>query len=319
MSDEENIEEELINPIAEDLADNAAELVSETVTESEEPVLEDSASEEMVADETTDDATDPVEVEEVDIEGAEASAESDLEEIESEESLPEEGSEESSNPEESNNPISADLVDRDDLEDTFVEEEVIADEKPEALRLDLYIEALIFAAEYALNVEEIRKVVNITFDQDFKKQHIQELIDNVRDKYEDSELAIQLRGIAGGYLFMTKPQYHRIIGDFLKLSSKKKLSKAAMETLSIIAYKQPITKSEIESIRGVNADYAVQKLLEKELVEITGRHDGPGRPLLYGTSTKFLNHFGISGAGDLPKLKEFETPEDTIGVVSEEE
>jgi len=178
---------------------------------------------------------------------------------------------------------------------------------------------LIFAAEYALNVDEIRKVVNTTFDQNYKKQHIQELIDNVRDKYEDANLAIQLVGIAGGYLFMTKPSYHRIIGDFLKISSKKKLSKSALETLSIIAYKQPISKTEIESIRGVNADYAVQKLLEKELVEILGRAEGPGRPLLYGTSTKFLNHFGLHSTKDLPKLKEFETVEDTIGVKEEEE
>ena len=188
----------------------------------------------------------------------------------------------------------------------------------DGLRLDLYIEALIFASDYALNVEEIRKVVNTTFDQKFKKQHVQELIDNVRDKYDSDDHAIELRGIAGGYMFMTKPTYHRIIGDFLKFNSKKKLTKAALETLSIIAYKQPITKSEIEAIRGVNADYAVQKLLEKELVEINGRADSPGRPLLYATSTKFLNHFGIEGTKDLPKLKEFETPEDTIGVKEEE-
>ena len=86
-----------------------------------------------------------------------------------------------------------------------------ADEGSDELRLDLYIEALIFAAEYALNVEEIRKTVNLTFDQKFKKQHIQELIDNIRDKYEDSNLAIQLTGIAGGYLFMTKAKYLSLI------------------------------------------------------------------------------------------------------------
>lgn len=194
----------------------------------------------------------------------------------------------------------------------------VSEENLQEERLDLYIEALIFAAEYALNVEEIRKVVNTTFDQKFSKQHIQELIDNIREKYDDDQFAIRLMGIAGGYLFMTKPKFHRIIGDFLKLNSKKKLTKAALETLSIIAYKQPITKSEIESIRGVNADYAVHKLLEKELVEILGRDEGPGRPLLYGTSTKFLNHFGLKETTDLPKLKEFETPEDTIGVKEEE-
>jgi segregation and condensation protein B len=203
-----------------------------------------------------------------------------------------------------------------DIENIVEIEEEIVDLT--SLRLDLYIEALIFAAEYALNIDEIKKVVNMTFDQKFKKQHIEELIDNIRDKYQSEELAIQLVGIGGGYMFMTKSQYHKIIGDFLKLSSRKKLSRAALETLSIIAYKQPISKSEIEQIRGVNADYAVQKLLEKELVEIAGRAEGPGRPLLYGTSTKFLNHFGIQSTEDLPKLKEFETPEDTIGVKEEE-
>ncbi len=205
------------------------------------------------------------------------------------------------------------------VNNTIGEEENQPKEKADnGLRLDLYIEALIFASDYALNIEEIRKIVTVTFDQKFKKQHIQELVDNIREKYDDDNMAIELRAIAGGYMFMTKPTYHRIIGDFLKITSKKKLTKAALETLSIIAYKQPITKSEIESIRGVNADYAVQKLLEKELVEISGRADSPGRPLLYGTSTKFLNHFGIEGTKDLPKLKEFETPEDTIGVKEEE-
>lgn len=184
--------------------------------------------------------------------------------------------------------------------------------------LDLFIEALIFAAEYALNIDEIKKAANATFDQKFGKKDIEACIESITEKYSSDQFAIELKGIAGGYLFMTKPRYHRIIGDFLKINSKKRLTKAAMETLSIIAYKQPIPKSEIESIRGVNADYAVQKLLEKELVEIVGRDEGPGRPLLYGTSTKFLNHFGIKGTADLPKLKEFETVEDTIGVKEEE-
>ena len=185
-------------------------------------------------------------------------------------------------------------------------------------RLDLFIEALIFAADYALNVDEIKKAVNLTFDQKFSKKHIQEQIDLIENKYSAEDTAIQLTGIAGGYLFMTKPKYHKIIGDFLKMSSKKRLTRSALETLSIIAYKQPITKTEIESIRGVSADYAVQKLLEKELVEIVGRDEGPGRPLIYGTSLKFLNHFGLKNTKDLPKLKEFETVEDTIGTGEEE-
>ena len=185
-------------------------------------------------------------------------------------------------------------------------------------RLDLFIEALIFAADYALNVDEIKRAVNLTFDQKFSKKNIQEQIDLIEHKFNQEDSAIQLTGIAGGYLFMTKPKYHKIIGDFLKMSSKKRLTRSALETLSIIAYKQPITKTEIESIRGVSADYAVQKLLEKELVEIVGRDEGPGRPLIYGTSTKFLNHFGLKNTKDLPKLKEFETVEDSIGQVEEE-
>jgi len=186
-------------------------------------------------------------------------------------------------------------------------------------RVDLYIEALIFAAQYALNVQEIRKVLKETFDVDFSKSEVEAYLQGIMDKYSSEDMAIQLVAIAGGYMFMTKPEYHKIIGDFLKMTSKKRLSRASMETLSIIAYKQPIAKSEIESIRGVSSDYSVQKLLEKELVEITGRHDGPGRPLLYGTSLKFLDHFGLKDAGELPKLKEFATTEDTIGVVRDEE
>ncbi len=185
-------------------------------------------------------------------------------------------------------------------------------------RLDLYLEALIFASEYALNLDEIKRVTNMTFDIKLSRSEVRSIIDELREKYDKEDTALQLTEIAGGYLFMTKPRFHKIIGDFLKMTSKKRLTKAAMETLSIIAYKQPIAKSEIESIRGVGADYAVQKLLEKELVEIVGRDDGPGRPLLYGTSTKFLNHFGLKNAKDLPKLKEFETVEDTIGVSEEE-
>ncbi len=180
-------------------------------------------------------------------------------------------------------------------------------------RVDLYIEALIFAAEYALSVEEIRSATNNTFGQKFSIKDIEKHLSTISAKYESDEFAIHLIPIAQGYMFMTKSRYHKIIGDYLRQNEKKRLSKSAMETLSIVAYKQPITKSGIESIRGVGCDYAVQKLLEKELVEIKGRHEGPGRPLLYGTTIKFLNHFGIKDTKELPNLKEFETVENTIG------
>ena len=116
---------------------------------------------------------------------------------------------------------------------------------------------------------------------------------------------------------MTKSDFHETLTEHLKLSAKKKLTSTALETLSIIAYKQPVTKSEMESIRGVNCDYTVQKLLEKELIEISGRKEGPGKPLLYSTSAKFMNYFGLKSIDDLPKMREFEVPENTIGEIKE--
>ncbi|MBC7884414.1 MAG: SMC-Scp complex subunit ScpB, partial [Saprospiraceae bacterium] len=103
------------------------------------------------------------------------------------------------------------------------------------------------------------------------------------------------------------------ISTFLKQNSHKKLSKSALETLAIIAYKQPVTKTDIESVRGVNSDYSIQKLMEKDLVEISGRSDGPGRPLFYSTSLKFTDYFGLKGIEDLPQIKELVTVENQIG------
>ena len=117
----------------------------------------------------------------------------------------------------------------------------------------------------------------------------------------------------GGYQFLTKPAYQASIGILLKQQSKKRLSNSALETLSIIAYKQPITKSEAEQIRGVNCDYAIQKLLEKELVEVKGKSDGVGRPLMYGTSPRFMDYFGINDLKELPTPKDFSTEENSIG------
>jgi len=113
---------------------------------------------------------------------------------------------------------------------------------------------------------------------------------------------------------MTKAAYHDLVGQYLRIQSKKKLSRASMETLAIIAYKQPMTKSGIESIRGVNCDYAILKLVEKDLVEILGRAQTPGRPILYGTSDKFMDYFGIRDITDLPKLKEIIITENSIGM-----
>ncbi|MCL4164336.1 UNVERIFIED_CONTAM: hypothetical protein GTU68_007796 [Idotea baltica] len=133
------------------------------------------------------------------------------------------------------------------------------------------------------------------------------------DRYQSEEYAIELVEISTGYRYMSKGNYHRTVSTYLKQTTSKKLSKAALETLSIIAYRQPVIKSEIEQIRGVSCDYSIQKLLEKELVEITGRSEGPGRPLLYSTSIKFMDYFSLRSIEDLPKLKEIEVPENAVG------
>ena len=135
----------------------------------------------------------------------------------------------------------------------------------------------------------------------------------VQGKYESADFAIEIAAIGGGYQFLTKGAYHGTIGTYLKQTTRKKLSRSALETLAIIAYKQPVTKGDLEKIRGVSCDYALQKLLEKELVAIVGRSDGPGRPLLYGTSDKFMDYFGLKDLKDLPQPKDFKEPDSQIG------
>jgi len=179
--------------------------------------------------------------------------------------------------------------------------------------LSQHIEALIFACDQPISFTEVKDVLEETFDQKFKKPVITEALGQVEGKYSDESFAFELKKIAGGYQFLTKPAYHNSIGTYLRQTTKKRLSRAAMETLAITAYKQPVTKSELEKVRGVNCDYAMEKLLEKDLVEILGRRHGPGRPLEYGTSQKFMDYFGMKDLGDLPKLKEFAGPENTVG------
>ncbi len=180
-------------------------------------------------------------------------------------------------------------------------------------KLELHIESLIFASVKAMTAKDIKNSLQSHMEVKFKDKEIAAALEVLETKYDDEKYPFHIVGIAGGYQFMTKSAYYPLVSQYLKIESKKRLSKAALETLAIISYKQPITKSGIESIRGVNCDYSVQKLLEKELVEIAGRAEGPGRPLLYATSEKFMNHFGLKSLKDLPKIKEFENTGDEIG------
>lgn len=171
-----------------------------------------------------------------------------------------------------------------------------------------HIEALIFASDKPLSISELVELINnaLGFIEDkASPELVEEAIEAIRKKYNTEEYAFEMKESGGGWQFLTKKEYHKTIAQLNADKYLKKLSTASLETLSIIAYKQPITKSEIENIRGVNCDYAVQKLLEKELVVIAGRNeDAVGKPLIYTTSKSFMDYFGINSPEDLPKIKE---------------
>ncbi len=180
-----------------------------------------------------------------------------------------------------------------------------------------FIEALIFASDRSISIEEIRQVMEDAQSQKLKPEKIQLMVDNIRLKYDSLDIVLELVFINGGYQFLTRKEYYPVINQLQIQRSKKKLSQAALETLAIIAYKQPITKLEIEQIRGVNCDYTVQKLLEKELVNIVGKADTVGKPILYGTSSLFMDYFGINSTADLPQLADLQTEGNAIGEQAE--
>lgn len=171
-----------------------------------------------------------------------------------------------------------------------------------------HIEALIFASEKPLAEADLVELLNnaMGFIEDrATPEQVEAAINSIKEKYESEFFAFGLVESGGGWQFLTKQKYHKTIAQLNGDKFLKKLSVASIETLSIIAYKQPVTKSEIELIRGVNCDYAVQKLLEKELIVISGRkEDAVGKPLIYSTSKNFMDYFGINSSDDLPRIKE---------------
>ncbi|UJP65552.1 SMC-Scp complex subunit ScpB [Mongoliitalea daihaiensis] len=179
--------------------------------------------------------------------------------------------------------------------------------------LHKHIEALIFCSPSPLGKEEIHRCLTEMFESEVPLEHITEAIARLKEKYLSDDFSFALEFIGGGFQFLTKPAYQTSISILLKQQSQKRLSTAQLETLSIIAYKQPVTKTEVEQIRGVNCDYSIQKLLEKELITIKGKADSIGKPILYGTSDKFMEYFGINHLQDLPQPKDFTQEENQIG------
>ena len=171
-----------------------------------------------------------------------------------------------------------------------------------------HIEALIFASEKPLTALEIVELINNAFgfmEERISLDQIESALEGIREKYNSEFYPFEVKESGGGFQFLTKPNFHSTISQLNGDKFLKRLSNAALETLAIIGYKQPITKGEIEAIRGVNCDYSVQKLLEKELIIILGRNENmPGKPLVYSTSKSFMDYFGINSAADLPRIKE---------------
>jgi segregation and condensation protein B len=172
------------------------------------------------------------------------------------------------------------------------------------------IEALVFASDEPLTTKQIVDILGTAEGPGprlrVKDDEVLGIIRELNAEYVQAGRSFRIVQIAGGFQFATMPEYAEWLGKMVKEKARRKLSQAVLETLSVIAYKQPVTKPEIEAIRGVNADYAMQKLLERGLVTIVGRAVTPGRPLLYGTTQEFLKHFGINDLADLPKPREIE-------------
>jgi len=173
------------------------------------------------------------------------------------------------------------------------------------------VEALIFAAKEPLSINQVRSIYQGENIRDETSRHIEpdlvrQIIADLNKEYTRQDRPYRIVQIAGGYQFATLSDYSEWLGKLYREQGRRKLSQSGVETLAIIAYKQPVTKAEVEKIRGVNCDYVLKNLLEKELLTITGRAESVGRPLLYGTTREFLQHFGLNDITDLPRPREIE-------------
>jgi segregation and condensation protein B len=170
------------------------------------------------------------------------------------------------------------------------------------------IEALVFASDDPITPAEIITAIKALdgLDTEITDEEVEATIDQINAKYEENGNAFTILKIAHGFVHATKPDHAKYVGYLSSEKTKRKLSQSALETLAIIAYKQPLTKPELESIRGVNSDYTINTLLEKNLITIQGRAETVGRPLLYVTTDEFLKYFGLRAINDLPKPREIE-------------
>jgi segregation and condensation protein B len=163
------------------------------------------------------------------------------------------------------------------------------------------LEALLFSSDTPLSVSRIREIIPL-----LTPKEIATAIQSLNDSYRSSARTFEIREIAGGYQIFTLPEYADYVERLNQSKQRSRLSQKALETMAIMAYKQPITKHEIEDIRGVNVDGVIKTLLSRNLTTISGRAKAPGSPFLYVTTKKFLEYFGLRSLEDLPKLKEID-------------
>lgn len=181
------------------------------------------------------------------------------------------------------------------------------------------IEALLFASEKPLDVRQVATLISSLLPEAVKVTQVQRVLDELMDSWRQRPGGFELVQSGGGYCFLTRSAFLPIVQKAVLEQTKRKLSVASLETLSIVAYKQPVSKPEVEQIRGVNCDFSIQKLLEKNLIKISGKGDGPGRPTLYATTDLFMDYFGINHIKQLPQLKDIEQEGHEIGRDDEDE
>lgn len=161
------------------------------------------------------------------------------------------------------------------------------------------IEATVFISNSPVRPEQLFKYLN----EKTNIETIREILKELKNEYKDENRGFYLREVAKGYQFVTKPEFNEFLQDYYKKDARGRLSRASLEVLAIVAYKQPITRSEIENIRGVDSGSSLKNLLDKKLIRIIGRADTPGRPLLYKTTSNFLEVFGLKDINELPEVE----------------
>lgn len=171
------------------------------------------------------------------------------------------------------------------------------------------IESLLFSSDKPILIEQIRDLF-----QDLEPVQIRKILEELKSEYEGQAHGIRIVEVAGGFQMVTAQECASFLKKFYKVQRKERLSRPALETLAIIAYKQPVTKLQIQSIRGVDVDGVIGNLKDLGIIRVAGRRRAPGRPFLYGTTRQFLDYFGLNSLADLPKIEDFPKMEGFDGV-----